>query len=94
MTNISNSPKYYNSALQFKSYALFFKIYFIDFFTERKGERELEIPMREKHRPAASCTPTTRDVPETNVHALDRSRTWDLSVHIPMLYSLSQTGFG
>ena len=58
-----------------------------------KGDRELETSMREKHRPAASCTPPTRDMHATNVHALDRNRTWDLSVCRPMLYPLSQSGF-
>ncbi|ELK31050.1 Lysine-specific demethylase 5D [Myotis davidii] len=36
--------------------------------------------MREKHQSAASCTSPTRDVPETQAHALDRNRTRDLSV--------------
>ncbi|KAK1337200.1 hypothetical protein QTO34_001823 [Cnephaeus nilssonii] len=57
----------------------------------RERDRELETSMRENHRPAASCTPPTRDVPATNVHALDRNRTWDLSVRRPTLYPLSQT---
>ena len=30
----------------------------------------------------------------TKVHALDWNQTWDLSVHRPTLYLLSQTGFG
>ena len=64
------------------------------FWETQERDRELETSMREKHRPAASCTPPTRDVPTTNVHALDRNRTWDLSVHRPTLYPLSQTGFG
>nr|KAF6331865.1 hypothetical protein mPipKuh1_008173 [Pipistrellus kuhlii] len=50
--------------------------------------------MRERHRSAASCTPPTGDVPTTKVHALDRNQTWDLSVHRPTFYPLSQTGFG
>ncbi|XP_059561944.1 dynein light chain roadblock-type 1 isoform X3 [Myotis daubentonii] len=33
--------------------------------------------MREKHRLAASCTSPTGNVPATQVHALDRNRTWD-----------------
>ena len=33
-------------------------------------------------------------MPATNVHALDRNRTWDLPVRRPTLYPLSQTGFG
>ena len=63
------------------------KIYFIDFL-QRGGERdrELETSMREKHQPAASCTPPTGDVPTTNVHALDLNRTWDLSVRRLALY--------
>ena len=48
--------------------------------------------MRENHQSAASCTPPTGDVPTTKVHALDRNRTWDLSVRRPTLYPLSQTG--
>ena len=74
----------------------FFKIYFIDFLQRgRERDRELETSMREKHRPVASCTPPTRDVPTTNVHALDWNRTWDLSVCRPSLYPLSQiTGQG
>ena len=73
---------------------IFKKIYFIDFLQRgRERDRELETSMREKHQPAASCTPPTEDVPATNVHALDWNRTWDLSVHRPMLYPLSQTGF-
>nr|KAF6309712.1 hypothetical protein mPipKuh1_009162 [Pipistrellus kuhlii] len=73
----------------------FFKIYFID-FTQRgiERDRELETSMRENHRSAASCTPPTGDVPTTKVHALDRNRTWDLSVRRPTLYPLSQTGPG
>ncbi|ELK29802.1 Transcription initiation factor TFIID subunit 7-like protein [Myotis davidii] len=43
----------------------------------RERDRELETSMREKHRSAASCTSPTRDVPTTQVHALDRNRTWD-----------------
>nr|KAF6285949.1 hypothetical protein mMyoMyo1_009508 [Myotis myotis] len=50
--------------------------------------------MREKHRSAASCTSPTGDVPATQVHALDRNRTRDLSVRKPTLYPLSQTGSG
>nr|KAF6393902.1 StAR related lipid transfer domain containing 9 [Pipistrellus kuhlii] len=42
---------------------------------ERERDRELETSMREKHRPAAFCTPPTRDVPTTNVHVPDRNRT-------------------
>nr|KAF6322913.1 STN1 subunit of CST complex [Pipistrellus kuhlii] len=42
-------------------------------YGERKRERELETSVREKHRPTASCTPPTGDVPTTNVHALDRN---------------------
>ncbi|ELK31492.1 Serine/threonine-protein kinase Chk2 [Myotis davidii] len=61
---------------------------------ERERDRELETSMREKHQSAASCTSPTGDVPATQVHALDRNRTWDPSVHKPMLYPLSQTGFG
>ncbi|EPQ12717.1 Inactive N-acetylated-alpha-linked acidic dipeptidase-like protein 2 [Myotis brandtii] len=53
-----------------------------------------ETSMREKHRSAASCTSPTGDVPATQVHALDRNRTWDPSVRRPTLYPLSQTGFG
>ena len=57
----------------------------------RERDRELEASMRERerHRSAASCTPPTGDVPATKVHALDQNQTWDLSVHKPMLYSLS-----
>nr|KAF6348691.1 histidyl-tRNA synthetase 2, mitochondrial [Myotis myotis] len=33
----------------------------------RERDRELETSMREKHRPAASCTPPTGDVPATKV---------------------------
>ncbi|ELK34445.1 hypothetical protein MDA_GLEAN10013826 [Myotis davidii] len=55
---------------------------------------ESETSMREKHRPAASCTPPTGDVPTTKVYALDRNRTWDPSVRRPTLYPPSQTGFG
>nr|KAF6304794.1 hypothetical protein mPipKuh1_009248 [Pipistrellus kuhlii] len=70
-------------------------MYFIDFFNKEEGrDRELETSMREKHRPAASCTPPTGDVPATKVHALDRNRTRDLSVRRSTLYPLSQTGFG
>ena len=70
-------------------------IYFIDFSQRgRKRDRELETSMREKHRSVASCTPPTRDVPTTNVHALDRNQTWDLSVRRPTLYPLNQTDFG
>nr|KAF6386127.1 hypothetical protein mMyoMyo1_001575 [Myotis myotis] len=73
---------------------VFFKIYFIDFLQRgRKKDRELETSMREKHRSAASCTSPTGVVPATQVHALDRNRTWDLSVRRPTLYPLSQTGF-
>nr|KAF6308061.1 hypothetical protein mMyoMyo1_008846 [Myotis myotis] len=73
----------------------FFNIYFIDFLQRgRERDRELETSMREKHRSAASCTSPTGDVPATQVHALDRNRTWDLSVRRPTLYPLSQTGFG
>ena len=50
--------------------------------------------MKEKHWPATSCTPPTGNVPATNVHALDRNRTWDLSVRRPTLYPLRQTNFG
>nr|KAF6326372.1 hypothetical protein mPipKuh1_008373 [Pipistrellus kuhlii] len=50
--------------------------------------------MSEKHRPAASCTPPTGNVPATKVHAPDRNRTWDPSVRRPTLYPLSHTGFG
>ena len=72
-----------------------FKIYFIDFLQRgRERDRELETSMRENHRPAASCTPPTGDVPATKVHALDQNRTWDLLEHRPMLYPLSQTGLG
>nr|KAF6308032.1 hypothetical protein mMyoMyo1_008825 [Myotis myotis] len=77
------------------SVRFFFKIYFIDFLQRgRERDRELETPMREKHRSAASCTSPTGDVPATQVHALDRNRTWDLSVRKPTLYPLSQTSFG
>ncbi|ELK33568.1 Tubulin alpha-3 chain [Myotis davidii] len=62
--------------------------------TGRERDRELETSMRERHRSAASCTSPTGDVPATQVHALDRNRTWDLSVRRLMLYPLSQTGFG
>nr|KAF6326377.1 hypothetical protein mPipKuh1_008378 [Pipistrellus kuhlii] len=75
----------------------FFNIYFIDFLQKgRERDRELETSMREKHRPAASCTPPTRDVPATNIlHALDRNRTWDLLVRrLTNALPLSQTGFG
>ncbi|KAK1347077.1 hypothetical protein QTO34_000941 [Cnephaeus nilssonii] len=51
----------------------------------RERERELETSMREKHPSAASCTPPTGDVPATKVHALDRNRTRDPSVHRPTL---------
>ncbi len=68
-------------------------LYLIDFLQRgRERDRELETPMREKHRSAASCTPPTGDVPATQVHALDRNRTWDPSVFRPTLYPLSQTG--
>nr|KAF6267856.1 hypothetical protein mMyoMyo1_011541 [Myotis myotis] len=50
--------------------------------------------MREKHRPAASCSPPAGDVPATKVHALDRNRTRDPSVRRPTLYPLSHTGQG
>ncbi|XP_023611733.1 zinc finger protein 395 isoform X2 [Myotis lucifugus] len=60
----------------------------------RERDRESETSMREKHRSAASCTSPTGDVPATQVHALDRNRTRDLSVRRPTLYPLSQTGFG
>ena len=73
----------------------YFKIYFIDFLQRRRErDRELETSMRENHRSAAFCTPTTEDMPATKVHALDQNRTWDPSVRRPMLYPLSQTGFG
>ena len=65
----------------------YFLIYFIDFSQRgRERDRELETSMRERHRPAASSTPPTGDVPTTNVHALDWNRTWDLSVRRPTLY--------
>nr|KAF6353455.1 hypothetical protein mPipKuh1_010421 [Pipistrellus kuhlii] len=71
------------------------KIYFLDFVQRgRERDRELETSMRESHRSAASCTPPTGDMPTTKVHALDRNRTRDPSVPKPMLYPLSQTGFG
>ncbi|KAK1337440.1 hypothetical protein QTO34_002067, partial [Cnephaeus nilssonii] len=57
----------------------------------RERDRETETSTRQKHRPAASCTPPTRDAPATNAHALDRNRTWDPSVRRPTLYPLSQT---
>ncbi|XP_054582661.1 calcium uniporter regulatory subunit MCUb, mitochondrial isoform X2 [Eptesicus fuscus] len=60
----------------------------------RKRDKKPETSMREKHRPAASCTPPTGDVPTTNEHALDRNRTRDPSVRRLTLYPLSQTGFG
>nr|KAF6379002.1 hypothetical protein mMyoMyo1_009872 [Myotis myotis] len=73
----------------------FFKIYFIDLLQRgRERDREYETSMREKHRSAASCTSPTGDVPATQVHAPDRNRTQDPSVRKPMLYPLSQTGFG
>ena len=73
----------------------FLKICFIDILQRgRQRDRELETPMREKHRPAASCTPPTGDMAATNVHALDRNRTRDLSVPKPTLYPLSQTCLG
>nr|KAF6355209.1 hypothetical protein mMyoMyo1_011398 [Myotis myotis] len=73
----------------------FFLIYFIDFLQRgRERDRELETSMREKHRSAASCTSPTGDMPTTQVHALDRNRTWDPSVRRLTLYPLSQTGFG
>nr|KAF6336964.1 hypothetical protein mMyoMyo1_012153 [Myotis myotis] len=73
----------------------FFLIYFIDFLQRgRERDRELETSMREKHRSAASCTSPTGDVPATQVHALDRNRTWDPSVHRLTLHPQSQTGFG
>nr|KAF6316185.1 hypothetical protein mPipKuh1_008696 [Pipistrellus kuhlii] len=76
----------------------FILFYFIILFyflqRGRERDRELETWMREKHRPVASCTAPTGDVPATKVHALDRNQTWDLSVCRPMLYPLSQTGFG
>ncbi|ELK32155.1 hypothetical protein MDA_GLEAN10022857 [Myotis davidii] len=49
--------------------------------------------MREKHRSAASSTSPIGDVPATQVHALDRNRTRDLSVRSVTLCPLSQTGF-
>ena len=74
--------------------SLFLKMYFIDLLRRgREREREQEISMREKHRPAASCTPPIGDVPATKVHALDRNRTWDPSIPRAMLYPLSQTRF-
>ena len=72
-----------------------FLIYFIDFVQRgRERDRELETSMRKSHRSAASCTPPTGDMPATEVHALDRNRTRDLSVPKPTLYPLSQTGVG
>ena len=74
---------------------LYFKKYILLIFYREEGRRiELEISMREKHQSAASCTPATGDMPATKGHALDRYWTWDLSVHRPRLYPLSQTGFG
>nr|KAF6331844.1 hypothetical protein mPipKuh1_008153 [Pipistrellus kuhlii] len=63
---------------------------------EREEERgiELETSMKENHRSTASCTPRTGDVPATKVHALDRNRTWDLSVCRLTLYLLNQNGLG
>ena len=61
---------------------------------EGRGIKELETSMREKHRSAAFYTLPTGDVSTTKVHALDRNRTWDPSVHRLTLYPLSQTGFG
>nr|KAF6355291.1 hypothetical protein mMyoMyo1_011462 [Myotis myotis] len=73
----------------------FLKIYFIDFLQRgRERERESETSMREKHRSAASCTSPTGDMPATQVHAPDRNRTWDPSVHRLTLHPPSQTGFG
>nr|KAF6387641.1 hypothetical protein mMyoMyo1_008109 [Myotis myotis] len=73
----------------------FFNIYFIDFSQRgREKDRALETSMREKHQSAASCTPPTGDVPATKAHALDRNRTWDLSVRRPTFYPLSQTSQG
>nr|KAF6392663.1 hypothetical protein mPipKuh1_007848 [Pipistrellus kuhlii] len=77
--------------LECNLFFFFFLMYFIVFFfTERI---ELETSMRES---SISCLlpPTTGNVPITKVHALDQNRTWDLSVNRPMLYPLSQTGFG
>ncbi|ELK32792.1 Transmembrane and coiled-coil domain-containing protein 7 [Myotis davidii] len=54
----------------------------------KERDRELETSMREKHRPAASCTPPTGDVSANKVHALDQNRTWDPSLCRLMLYPL------
>ena len=91
-------PRLILESLSFPSFLflfLFFLIYFID-FTQRgiERDRELETSMREKHRPAASCTPSTGDVPAAKVCALDRNRTRDPSASGSTLYPLSQTGFG
>ena len=59
-------------------------------YLQRGRERDREL------KTSISCllhTPTG-DVPTTKVHALDQNRTWDPSVHRPVLYPLSQTGFG
>ena len=49
-----------------------FKYIFIDFLQRGKErDSDLEMSMREKHQPAASCTLPTGDVPATKVHALD-----------------------
>ena len=60
----------------------------------REGERQRNIDVRKTHPLAASCTHPTKDMPATKVHTLDQNRIWDLSVRRPMLYPLSQTGFG
>nr|KAF6355354.1 hypothetical protein mMyoMyo1_011516 [Myotis myotis] len=86
---------YTSTSSLFICFLVFLKIYFIDFLQRgRERDRELETSMREKHRSAASCTSPTGDVPATQVHALDRNRTWDPSVRRPTLYPSSQTGFG
>ena len=74
--------------------SLFFKFILLVFYREEGRDRELETLMRESHRSAASCTPSTGDVPTTKVRAFDQNRTRDLPVRRPTLYPLSQTGFG
>ena len=68
---VSTSLMVFFEARSFFVVVAVFKIHFIEFLQRRREDRELETSMREKHRPAASCTPPSGDVPATNVHALD-----------------------
>ncbi|KAK1338518.1 hypothetical protein QTO34_001635 [Cnephaeus nilssonii] len=47
------------------------------FLRGRERDREPETSMREKHRPAASCTPPTGDVPETKRSTDTREKSYN-----------------